>query len=128
VLGLCEFYKLLPDIDLKECYFEGAWGFQKDEFVLANWREMSGVEMRREAEGRQARGVSPEIDGRVVYAGDEVDVGTRGSNQEVLPGGRGFRPSRHGVPPPPPLVHVRNGRGPLAAYVSRRREPGQAVG
>jgi len=41
VLGLREFYKLLPDVDLKECYFEGAWGFRKDEFVLANWREMS---------------------------------------------------------------------------------------
>ena len=41
VLGLREFYKLLPDVDLKECYFEGACGFPKDDFVLANWREMS---------------------------------------------------------------------------------------
>ena len=35
VLGLREFYKLLPDVDLKECYFEGAWEFQKKDFVLA---------------------------------------------------------------------------------------------
>jgi hypothetical protein len=47
VLGLREFYKLLPDVDLKECYFEGAWGFQKGEFGLANWREMSVEEMKR---------------------------------------------------------------------------------
>ena len=47
VLGLREFYKLLPDVDLKECYFEGAWGFQKRDFVLANWREMSVEEMKK---------------------------------------------------------------------------------
>ena len=41
ILNLREFYRLIPDVDLKECYFEGACGFQKDEFVLANWREMS---------------------------------------------------------------------------------------
>ena len=41
VLRLREFYGLLPDIDLKECYFEKAWGFRKDEFELADWREMS---------------------------------------------------------------------------------------
>ena len=34
VLRLREFYGLLPDIDLKECYFEKAWGFRKDEFAL----------------------------------------------------------------------------------------------
>ena len=47
VLGLREFHGLLPDVDLKECYFEGAWGFRKDEFVLANWREMSVREMKK---------------------------------------------------------------------------------
>ena len=41
VLGLREFYKLLPDVDLKECYFEGACQFRKDEFVLANCRSRS---------------------------------------------------------------------------------------
>ncbi len=30
VLGLREFHGLLPDVDLKECYFEGSWGFRKD--------------------------------------------------------------------------------------------------
>ena len=39
ILNLRGFYKLLPDVDLKECYFEGACGFRKDEFVLAEWRE-----------------------------------------------------------------------------------------
>ena len=41
VLGLREFYRLLPDVDLKECYFEGAWQFRKDEFFWPSggrWR------------------------------------------------------------------------------------------
>ena len=59
VLGLREFYKLLPDVDLKECYFEGAWEFRKDEFVLANWREMSVEEMKE-----KVREAHPDIGGR----------------------------------------------------------------
>ena len=47
VLNFRTFHGLLPDVDLKEIYFEGAWGFQKDDFVLANWREMSVEEMKK---------------------------------------------------------------------------------
>jgi len=41
ILNLRGFYRLLPDVDLKECYFEGACQFRKDEFVLANCRSRS---------------------------------------------------------------------------------------
>jgi len=69
VLGLREFYKLLPDVDLKECYFEGAWGVRKDEFVLANWREMTVWAIQR-----NVRLAHPEIGGRDVYPPGKVDV------------------------------------------------------
>ena len=78
VLGLREFYKLLPDVDLKECYFEGAWGFQKDEFVLANWREMSVGEMKRkvrEASRRDGRSFGGGVwGGRVPLVGGLVTL------------------------------------------------------
>jgi hypothetical protein len=79
VLGLREFYKLLPDVDLKECYFEGAWGFRKDAFVLANWREMSVEEIKEEV--RQAH---PEIGGRGVYPPGKVDVNTLETKEEIV--------------------------------------------
>ena len=42
LLSLRRFHGLLPDVDLKECYFEKAWGFRKSEFVLAHeWWEDS---------------------------------------------------------------------------------------
>jgi hypothetical protein len=79
VLGLREFYKLLPDVDLKECYFEGACGFPKDDFVLANWREMSIGEMKQEV--RDAR---PYIDGRYVYPPGKVDLDTLKTKEEIV--------------------------------------------
>jgi hypothetical protein len=79
VLGLREFYKLLPDVDLKECYFEGAWGFRKDEFVLANWREMSVEEMKR-----KVREAHPWLDGRKVYPPGKVDVDTLNTKEEIV--------------------------------------------
>jgi len=78
VLNLRGFYKLLPDVDLKECYFEGAWGFWKDEFLLANWREMSVWELKRKV------GLAhPWIDGRQVYPPDKVDVKSLKTKEEI---------------------------------------------
>ena len=79
VLGLREFYKLLPDVDLKECYFEGAWGFRKDEFVLADWREMSVEEMKE-----NVREAHPFVDIRHVYRPDKVDVHTLNTKEEIV--------------------------------------------
>ena len=79
VLNLREFYKLLPDVDLKECYFEGAWGFQKDEFVLANWREMSVEEMKEKVEYAH-----PWLDYRYVYPPGKVDVYTLNTKEEIV--------------------------------------------
>jgi len=78
VLGLREFYKLLPDVDLKECYFEGACGFRKYEFGLADWREMSVEEMRE-----KARAAHPQMRGRRVYPPGKVDVGTLETKEEI---------------------------------------------
>ncbi len=79
VLGLREFYKLLPDIDLKECYFEGAWGFPKEEFLLANWREMSVEEMKE-----KVRDAHPKLGGRRVYPPGKVEVDTLNTKEEIV--------------------------------------------
>ena len=79
VLGLREFYKLLPDVDLKECYFEGAWGFRKDAFVLANWREMSVEELKR-----KVREAHPAFGGRRVYPPGKVGVYTLNTKEEIV--------------------------------------------
>ena len=79
VLGLREFYKLLPDVDLKECYFEGAWGFRKDEFWLANWREMT-VEAVRE----EVRDAHPLIGYRRVYPPGKVNLNTLNTKEEIV--------------------------------------------
>ena len=79
VLGLREFYRLLPDVDLKECYFEGAWGFRKDEFVLANWREMSVGAMKR-----NVKYAHPGINNRRFYPPDKVDVDTLETKEEIV--------------------------------------------
>jgi hypothetical protein len=79
ILNLREFYNLLPDVDLKECYFEGAWQFRKDEFVLANWREMSIGEMRW-----KVREAHPLISGRYVYPPDKVNVNTLNTKEEIV--------------------------------------------
>jgi len=79
ILNLRGFYRLLPDVDLKECYFEGACEFRKDEFVLANWREMSVEEIKEEV-----RGAHPEIGGRCVYPPGKVDVNTLNTKEEIV--------------------------------------------
>ena len=79
VLGLREFYRLLPDVDLKECYFEGAWGFPKHEFVLANWREMSVREMKK-----AVREALPQTAGRPVYPPCKVDVDTLNTKEDIV--------------------------------------------
>ena len=79
ILNLRGFYKLLPDVDLKECYFEGAWGFRKDEFVLANWREMSVEEMKE-----KVRDAHPKLGGRRVYPPGKVDVDTLNTKEEIV--------------------------------------------
>jgi len=79
VLGLREFYNLLPDVDLKECYFEGAWGFRKGEFDLADWREMKVEVMKREVWYAH-----PWIGGRQVYPPGKVDVNTLNTKEEIV--------------------------------------------
>jgi hypothetical protein len=79
VLGLREFYKLLPDVDLKECYFEGAWQFRKDEFVLANWREMTVKEMKE-----KVMMAHPFIGCRRVYPPGKVDVKSLRTKEEIV--------------------------------------------
>ena len=79
VLNLRGFYKLLPDVDLKECFFEGAWGFQKDDFVLANWREMSVEVMKRKVSDAH-----PMLDDRRVYPPHKVDVDTLNTKEEIV--------------------------------------------
>jgi hypothetical protein len=80
VLGLREFYRLLPDVDLKECYFEGAWQFRKDEFWLANWREMT-VEAVRE---KVVWAHPTFFGGRKVYPPGKVDVNTLNTKEEIV--------------------------------------------
>ena len=80
VLNFRTFYGLLPDVDLKEWYFEGAWGFRKDEFVLANWRAMSVEEMKG-----KVRWAHPEIGyRRRVYPPGKVDVHTLNTKEEIV--------------------------------------------
>ena len=87
ILNLRGFYKLLPDVDLKECYFEGACGFQKDDFVLANWREMSVEEMKekvRDAHPKVGVEIEEEVGGRRVYPPGKVDVDTLETKEEIV--------------------------------------------
>jgi hypothetical protein len=82
VLNLREFFKLLPDVDLKECYFEKAWGFRKDDFWLANWREMSVEEMQD-----AVIGAHPSYDdrsGQYAYPSFKADVLTLHTKEEIL--------------------------------------------
>ena len=64
---------------MKECYFEGACGFHKDEFMLANWREMSVEAMKR-----KVRYAHTEMGGRRVYPPGKVDVHTLNTKEEIL--------------------------------------------
>ena len=87
LLNFRTFYGLLPDVDLKEIYFEGAWQFPKDEFVLANWREMSVEEMKRkvrEAHPEVGDEIDEEVGGRRVYPPGKVDVDTLNTKEEIV--------------------------------------------
>ena len=71
--------RLISDDDLKECYFEKAWGFRKDEwgrdkFVLANWREISVGEMKRKVRDAQP----------LFYPPGKVDVDTLETKEEIV--------------------------------------------
>jgi hypothetical protein len=80
VLRLREFYGLLPDVDLKECYFEKAWGFRKDEFVLAGWRESSVKDLKW-----KVRGALPDdANGRHFYPPCKVDVDALDSKEAIV--------------------------------------------
>jgi hypothetical protein len=81
VLRLREFYGPLPDVDLKECYFERAWGFRKGEFWLAGWREMSVEELKR-----KVRRAHPLIDGgrRRFYPPCKVDADTLKTKDDIV--------------------------------------------
>jgi len=82
VLGLREFYRLLPDVDLKECYFEGAWRFRKDEFVLANWREM---DIDIEDMKHEVKWAHPELVRHMrVYPPGKVDVKSLRTKEEIV--------------------------------------------
>jgi len=79
ILNLRGFYRLLPDVDLKECYFEGACGFQKDEFWLADWREMSVEEMKQ-----RVVCAHPTFGDRKVYPPGKVNVNTLNTKEEIV--------------------------------------------
>ena len=79
VLNLRQFHGLLPDIDLKECYFEKAWGFRKDEFVLAGWRDMS-VEDMKEA----VTEAHPVIDGSYAFPPSKVSINTLETKEDIV--------------------------------------------
>ena len=81
VLGLREFYKLLPDVDLKECYFEGAWQFRKCEFVLANWQV---TRMTVEQMKSKVRGAHPKFGARRVYPPGKVNVDKLRTKEEIV--------------------------------------------
>ena len=81
VLGLREFYRVLPDVDLKECYFEGAWQFRKDEFWLADWRELSVEHMKWRVTEAHPRIVER---GLHVYPPDKVDVDRLNTKEEIV--------------------------------------------
>ena len=46
VLELRCYEGLLSDVDLKEVYFQGLWGFREEDFVLRNWETMSVAAIR----------------------------------------------------------------------------------
>ena len=76
VLGLREFYKVLSDVDLKDCYFGSLpREFQGDDFVLANWREMSVWEMKDKV--RDAHKGIP-------YPPDKVEVYSLETKEEIV--------------------------------------------
>ena len=79
VLNFRTFYGLLPDVDMKEIYFEGAWQFRKDEFVLAWWREMSVEEMKE-----AVKKAHPKFNGRPFYPSFKVDVDTLDTKEDIV--------------------------------------------
>ena len=70
-------------MDLKEIYFEGAWGFQKDEFWLADCREMTVEEMKEKVREAHPNIRGPETD-RFVYPPGKVDVNSLETKEEIV--------------------------------------------
>ena len=57
VLELRCFKGLVSDEDLQEMYFKRAWGVREEDFVLANWRELSVRQMQERVREALPRGV-----------------------------------------------------------------------
>ena len=78
--------RLISDEDLKECYFEGAWGFPKEDFMLANWQEMSLEEMKGAVRWAQPyfawRKLDP--DDRFIYPPCKVNVESLKTKEEIV--------------------------------------------
>jgi len=74
------FYKLLPDIDLIECYFEKAWGFQKGDFALGNGRAERSVEATKWV----VRLAHPEVKGARIYPPSKPDIEEMETVEEIV--------------------------------------------
>ena len=81
VLGLRQFSGLLPDVDLKECYFEMAWQFRKDEFALVGWQEMSVEALKGKV--REAHPRHPWFR-NVLYPPSLPDVDTLRTKEDIV--------------------------------------------
>jgi len=71
----------LSDVDLKECYFEMAWQFRKDEFALVGWQEMSVEALK--AKVREAHPRHPWFD-KVLYPPELPDVDTLRTKEDII--------------------------------------------
>jgi hypothetical protein len=71
--------RLISDDDLEICYFERNWGFRKDGFVLADWRELSFEQMKA-----KVTHAHPRIGGRRVYPPGKVHVDTLETKEEIV--------------------------------------------
>ena len=74
------FYKLLPDIDLIECYFQKTWGFQKGEFALGNGRAERSVEATKWV----VRLAHPEVKGARIYPPSKPDIEEMDTRKEIV--------------------------------------------
>jgi len=78
VLNFRTFYGLLPDVDLKEIYFEGAWGCQK-KFTLEDTQEWTVEWMKQ-----RVKWALPSFGGRTVYPPGKVDVDELNTKEEIV--------------------------------------------
>ena len=78
VMELRCFYGVLPDEDLKVCYFK-EWHFDETDFPLANWRGMSIEEMKKKV--KDAHRQTPV---NYVKSLREVEIGSLRSKEAIL--------------------------------------------